>query len=194
MFPAPFEKVFFINRDVDGPRLHALTVRLREMAVAAERFVPIADPSPARSCALTHAAVVREARRRKLKSVLILEDDVIFHSRLPDLWPRVAAQLASTEYDLLYLYRWESPEDEWPCEVVRANGTLCTHCYAVHDRYFDRFVDLVESNSYCPVDLVLRHAEGIVTYATSVNLAGQDAGTSLIDKQEKGLRWRSSEG
>jgi len=194
MFPAPFEKVFFINRDADAPRLRALKVRLQELAVEAERFAPVPDPSPARSCALTHAALVREARRRKLRSVLILEDDVVFHSRLADLWPDVAAQLASTEYDLLYLYRWESPGDEWPCELVRASGTLCTHCYAVHGRYFDRFVELVESNSHCPVDLVLRHAEGTATYATSVNLAGQDAGISLIDKQEKSVRWRSSEG
>src|SRR5581483_5893661 len=121
------------------------------------------------------------------------EDDVVFHERLPELWPRVAAQLAATEYDLFYLYRWESPEDEWPCEVVPVSGTLCSHCYAVHGRYFDRFVDLVESNSHRPVDLVLLDAGGAAIYATSVNLAGQDAGTSLIDHQTKGIRWRSND-
>lgn len=193
-FPAPFDKVFFINRGADAKRLHALTARLRALDVEAERFVPIPAPTAARSCALTHAAVVREARTRNLTSVLILEDDVVFHKRLPDLWPRVAAQLASTEYDLFYLYRWESPGDELPCKIVRVSSSLCTHCYAVHRRYFDRFVDMVESNPRRPVDFVLRDDGGPAVYATSVNLAGQDAGISLISKRKKGVRWRSSDG
>jgi len=194
VFPAPFETIFFINRDCDVPRRRIVTARLQILGAEAERFASIPDPSPARSCALTHAAVVREARRRNLRSVLILEDDVVFHSRLPELWPRVAAQLACTEYDLFYLYRWESPGDEWPCEVVRVSGTLCAHCYAVHGRYFDRFIDLVESNSHCPVDQVLQDTGGAAIYATSVNLAGQDRGTSLIDRKKKGIRWRGSDG
>ena len=194
MFPAPFAKVYFINRCVDAERLHALTARLRALGVDAERFAAITDPSPARSCAMTHAAVVREAQRRNLTSVLILEDDVIFHPFLPKLWPRVAAQLASVEYDLFYLYRWESLQDEWPCDVVKARGTLCTHCYAVHGRYFEQFIDLVESNLHRSVDLVLRDTEEATLYATSVNLAGQDAGISLIDHQRKLVRWRSRDG
>jgi len=194
MFPAPFAKVFFINRCVDAERLHTVTLRLRALGVEAERFPAITDPSPARSCAMTHAAVVREARRRNLPSVLILEDDVVFHPGLPKLWPRVAAQLASLEYDLFYLYRWEWLQDEWPCEVVKAGGTLCTHCYAVHGRYFEQFIDLVESNLHRSVDLVLRDVEGVALYATSVNLAGQDAGVSLIDNQRKCVRWRGSDG
>src|SRR5215472_9870810 len=108
MFPAPFAKVFFINRCVDAERLHVLRARLRVFGFDAERFPAITDPSPARSCAMTHAAVVREAQRRNLTSVLIMEDDVIFHPWLRRLWPRVSAQLASVEYDLFYLYRWES--------------------------------------------------------------------------------------
>jgi len=191
MFPKAFDKVFFINRDADEERLRVLTARLQALDIEAERFAPIPDPSPGRSCALTHAAVVREACSRGLGNVLILEDDVVFHSELPALWPRVAAQLASTEYDLFYLYRWESPQDEWPCEVIRASGTLCTHCYAVHGRYFERFIELVESNSDRFVDLVLRDEREAAIYATSVNLAGQDAGVSLIDNQKKGLRWRA---
>jgi len=194
MFPAPFAKAFFINRSDDAERLHAVTERLRALGFDAERFAAISDPSPARSCALTHAAVVREAQRRNLTSVLILEDDVIFHPWLRKLWPRVAAQLASVEYDLFYLYRWESRRDEWPCEVVKAAGTLCTHCYAVHARYFDGFIDLVESNLHRSVDLVLRDVEEAALYATSVNLAGQDAGVSLIDNQRKAVRWRRSDG
>jgi len=193
IFPAPFDHVFFINRDRDAHRLQALTARLRVLGVEAERFAPIPDSSPARSCALTHAAVVREARTRNLRNVLVLEDDVIFHSEMSDLWPRVAAQLAGIEYDLFYLYRWERPADEWPLEVVRVSGTLCSHCYAVHGRYFDRFIDLVESNLHRPVDLVLRDIREAAIYATSVNLAGQDAGVSLIDQQKKGIRWRSTD-
>ncbi len=194
MFPAPLAKVFVINRCVDVERLRAFKARVRALGVDAERFPAIPDPSPVRSCSITHAAVVREAQRRNLTSVLILEDDVIFHPWLPKLWPGVAAQLPSVEYDLFYLYRWESPRDEWPCDVVRASGTLCTHCYAVHSRYFDRFIDLVESNLHRCVDLVLRDTEETAFYATSVNLAGQDAGISLLDNQRKVARWRSSDG
>ncbi|HLK65919.1 MAG TPA: hypothetical protein VKU19_20935 [Bryobacteraceae bacterium] len=194
MFPAPFAKSFVINRCVDAGRLHTLTPRLRALGADAERFPAIADPSPERSCAMTHAEVVREARRRNLTSVLILEDDVVFHPYLPALWPRVAAQLACVPYDVFYLYRWESPRDEWPCDVVKAGGTLCTHCYAVHARYFDGFIGLVESNLHRAVDVVLRDTREAAFYATSVNLAGQDAGISLIDHLRKPVRWRRSDG
>ena len=90
--------------------------------------------------------------------------------------------------------RWESPRDEWPCDVVQASGTLCTHCYAVHSRYFDGFINLVESNLHRCVDLVLRDTEEAALYATSVNLAGQEAGISLIDHERKLERWRRGDG
>lgn len=61
-------------------------------------------------CALSHRALIAGARERGLKSILVLEDDVVFHRDTARLLGGMVKELDSVEWDLFYLggHTWGS--------------------------------------------------------------------------------------
>src|SRR5690606_12948872 len=92
-------------------------------------------------CALSHRAIIEEARWQGLRNVLVLEDDVRFS---PLALPELAASLRELEarsWDLLYLggTRWGRTYPLAPgCRHLEIPiGLTCTHAIAYNHTVYD---------------------------------------------------------
>jgi len=193
-----FSHAFVINLESDHERMGVLTPRLQAVGIEFERFQALqfegsGKREAQRGDAFSHLEVVREARRRKLESVLIMEDDVVFRPDFLKLWAIILPQLQTLDYDIFYGYDWHSASTSAAdLRITPIAGTFCSHFWAIHSCFYDTFIEAVELNDQkeapLPVDTLFRSRKDRV-YAPTYNLVGQDAGTSLITKKFKPLRW-----
>lgn len=102
-------------------------------------------------CMLSHLQVVREARRLRLRSVLIFEDDVVFHTRLQELFRKYVKGLPAN-WDMLFFgaLHMEDPI-EVSDNVCQISQAYSTYAYALQHTVFDEFVQL-NSAADAPVD------------------------------------------
>ncbi|MGA2053333.1 MAG: hypothetical protein ABSH19_08480 [Opitutales bacterium] len=106
-----FGDVYVINRDEDVERMAKATRRLFEAGIPFERFPAKCFTSRGnhkwpgmRGVNASHVAIVIEAERRGLNSVLIIEDDAIFRPNFRELWEKIRPQLQALDYDIFYGY------------------------------------------------------------------------------------------
>lgn len=102
-------------------------------------------------CTTSHLEAVREARARRLESLLIFEDDVELHPGLRSLFPGFMAQVPG-DWDAIYfggIHRLQ-PAAAAP-NVVRLVETNSTYAYALRRTVFDAFLSINE-RSHAPVD------------------------------------------
>ena len=103
-------------------------------------------------CLQSHLAVVREARRRGLSSILILEDDVVFDSDFNLKFSRYIGQLPA-DWDMvlfggLHVYVRPQRISE---NISRLAHSYSTFAYALKQTIYDTFIEL-NSRSLEPVD------------------------------------------
>jgi GR25 family glycosyltransferase involved in LPS biosynthesis len=91
-------------------------------------------------CLLSHLQLVRDARKRGLPSLLILEDDVVFDPSFSQKFPVFMRDLPA-DWDMVFLGALHR-EDPVPVtkNVVRIRKAYCTHAYALRDSIFDAFI------------------------------------------------------
>ena len=98
-----------------------------------------------RGCFLSHLGVLLEARRRKLPSVLVLEDDLTFSPLINQHVDALREMLAREEWGFAYLGHVEKVSNEPPPKLVRFSGPLVTaHFYAVNGSILDRLIDYLQ--------------------------------------------------
>ena len=136
--------------------LHDL--RSREVTMsAAERDLMYRTKANEIGCAMSHKAVVKEARDQGLQNVLIFEDDCKF---LPDWHTEIAAvvaDLATVDWDVMY-FGGELNSDAVSItnnlNLVVHGGVYCCHSYAVNRRFFDTIINF--DLNWCPaIDIFL---------------------------------------
>jgi glycosyl transferase, family 25 len=91
-------------------------------------------------CLLSHLQVVRDAQKRGLPRLLILEDDVLFDPSFSEKFPVFVRDLPA-DWDMVFfgaLHR----EDPAPVaeNVVRIRHAYSTFAYALRDSVFDAFI------------------------------------------------------
>ena len=91
-------------------------------------------------CLLSHLQVVRDARKRGLPSLLILEDDVVFDPSFSEKFPVFVRGLPA-DWDMVFLGALHR-EDPVPVaeNVVRIRHAYSTYAYALRDSIFDAFI------------------------------------------------------
>ena len=196
-----FDAAFLINADAEHARLKTASEELARIGIPFERFPAItlcgqASPLPvgAMGATLSHCAIVKLAKERNLKNVLIFEDDVIFRADFAHWWGHLASTVQVLSYDLFYFYDWQAKQTDHVPQCVKIAGTLCAHAYAVARPYYDTFLKAVLENlSTKAIDrtLLLTRAE---KWAIVPNLIGQNAGKSTICNENRKRRWSSRDG
>ena len=92
-------------------------------------------------CLLSHLQVVRDARKRGLPSLLILEDDVLFDPSFNEKFP-VFMKGVPADWDMVFLGALHR-EDPVPVaeNVVRVCHAYSTYAYALRNSIFDAFIE-----------------------------------------------------
>lgn len=157
--------------------------------------------SPGRyALALTQRLAIREAKRRGAPAVLLLEDDVVFH---PNFRALAAGVELPEDWGIFYLGCAHPVRPEWVgMRVVRCRYAVDTHAVAIHSRYYDRVMEMLDRHGKEDFPgvakasdqfLALLHKE-IPSYACYPNLAWQAesssdlAGVSYSNYQKDGFQ------
>jgi GR25 family glycosyltransferase involved in LPS biosynthesis len=79
------DAIFYINLDIRQDRKEEMEEELKRMNLTAERFSAIPHPPPNGivGCGKSHLQVIKIAKERGYKNVLILEDDFVFITEKP---------------------------------------------------------------------------------------------------------------
>jgi hypothetical protein len=180
-----FDAIYCINLDRQTQRWEAVTKRFERLGIAhrIRRFAAIETPwSHHIGCALSHRAILAEAKAQGLDNILVFEDDVLFsESAIEELRTNVD-ELRSRPWSTLYLggCRWGEAFDKAPgcshLEIPR--GVTCTHAIAYHRSIFERVLAEVPETPSA-VALWLRKQAGIDQYFAN-SLAGIHFITSPI--------------
>ncbi|MBL8577432.1 MAG: glycosyltransferase family 25 protein [Mesorhizobium sp.] len=151
--PNPFDwfgGIFYINLDDRPDRRQALRLQLSQLGIEKKcsRFPAIKTPDNHHvGCALSHRALIAESRRRELKTVLVLEDDVLFHRKTILLLQNMLKELETVEWDLFYFggHTWGEEKARIPgCKSLRTPLAITTtHAIAYNHTAFDRFLDVL---------------------------------------------------
>ena len=148
-------------------------------------------------CRHSQLKVLRDAQKDGLNSVLILEDDAVFHSRSSEWLTDVMAALPE-DWDQFFLggQFTEPPKASAHPLILIGNGITRTHAYAVHRKIFQRLINIVsddqeyQQNPTWHVDHQYRHHQNKWnTYAPAWWLAGQEEGETDIAKGKLPRRW-----
>src|SRR5262249_33948541 len=103
-------------------------------------------------CLLSHLQVVRDARRRGLPSVLILEDAVVFDPSFSEKFPDFVRGLPA-DWDMVFLGALHREDPDPVAEnIIRVRQAYCTHAYALRNSIFDAFIAANDGSSN-PVDI-----------------------------------------
>jgi glycosyl transferase, family 25 len=153
---ASFERVYIINLPERTDRRKRVESELRRIGLningRGEFFNAIrpADAGPfpnigARGCFLSHLAILQEARKAGLQSILVLEDDLVFVRDFTSLVNPVVDALNKTEWDIIYFgYVGFSSQGTGPIE--RCDEPLGqTHFYGIREPGLSQLCDYLLS-------------------------------------------------
>ena len=144
------ERIVYINLDKRTDRRAQIEGELERMGLCGERFSAVAVPEYGGvGCAMSHAAVVRQAALDGVGSLLVLEDD--FYWTVPDRAPldaRISAFFeAVPTYDVLmfdYCIDRGTPIND---TMGRVHEATCASGYLVAGTYLARLADCLEQGA-----------------------------------------------
>lgn len=161
------------------------------------RVVPgvVAPPPPtwrtspgAYGCALAHVAVLEDAWRRGVESLLVLEDDAMFCQNFPQQWKSFAEAVPSS-WSMLMLGGQHHEEPLRMGRVSRCVATGRTHAYIIRARAMPLVIRTWKA-SRTHIDHALPDLQTrMPVFAPSPFLIGQRAGLSDISGQLKDDRF-----
>lgn len=125
---------------------------------------------------LSHLDILRRAGKDQLDSVLILEDDAIFSSRLhsENFQEALATQIEKLDWDILYIGHPEIKQDNRPPFGLNyvEQTFKWAHCYAVSNQVLHRLIQYLESSMSRPSGHPLggkMYIDGAINHFRSLN-------------------------
>lgn len=173
-----FDRVTIINLPERTDRQRQIVRELRRVGLSLSTpgvvLFPAIKPDDAgefpsrgaRGAYLSHLNVLRQARQDGVKSLLVMEDDLVLDARLQAALPRLALDVRQQAWSLLYVGHLGTSR----LGPVRLEETRepqqCLHCYAVHASAFDDLIRYLESCLARPAghpEGGVMHVDGAVT-------------------------------
>jgi glycosyl transferase family 25 len=142
------DAIFYINLDKRTDRKSEIETELEKMNLTAERFSAIEHPPPNGivGCGKSHLAVIKLAKERGYKNVLILEDDFVFVVDKQEFEKAIAELFESkTEFDVCFIsYNLlEEQHSDIPF-LKRVKFSNTASGYIVNSHYYDAIINLYE--------------------------------------------------
>jgi GR25 family glycosyltransferase involved in LPS biosynthesis len=142
-----FDAIYCVNLDRETGRWESVMRQGTALGIdqRIRRFAAIETPhSHHIGCALSHRAILAEAKWLGLENVLVLEDDVIFSRHVAGDLAQSLAELAGRDWRLLYLggHRWGQAFLPAPgCRSLEiARGLTASHALAYHRTVYDQIL------------------------------------------------------
>jgi glycosyl transferase family 25 len=135
--------VYVINLDRRTDRLTEITEELNKMELPFKRFAAIDRKPGILGCGLSHLAVLKEARERGLKNVLIFEDDFTFLVSKEVFWEKIR-DLSGTTFDVCMLGYNLLHSQPHTSLLVKVLNAQTASAYIVNQSFYDPLINLYE--------------------------------------------------
>jgi len=94
---------------------------------------------------LNHTMLIQECKAKKIKSILIFEDDVLFVDNFERQFFELSKKVPE-DWDILYLGGYHEGGLDKICDrVYKCKWTLCMHAIGIHSRMFDEIIKKYQS-------------------------------------------------
>ena len=143
---AQIEGIFYINLDHRTDRKEEIEAEIAKAGIPnVERFPAIRSNPGIIGCGLSHLAVLKLARSRGYRNVLIFEDDFEFLVDRETFWKYMEDLFAEVKsYDVVMLaYAIDKSEPFSPLAKKVLEGQTASG-YIVHSRFYDTLIELYE--------------------------------------------------
>lgn len=143
------EHIFYINLDKRPDRRIEIENELQKMNLSAERFTGILYDPPLGivGCGKSHLQVLKMAKERGYKNVLILEDDFTFLVSKEILEENIQKLFdEKPDFDVCFLaynLNRSEPVVDHPF-LLRAYDSQSASAYIVNHHYYDKIIELYE--------------------------------------------------
>lgn len=144
------DHIFYINLDRRYDRRVQIELELNKMNLQYERFSAISHKHGFIGCSYSHLAVLKLARERGYKNVLILEDDFTFLVSREELDNKLQSFFNTVpNYDVFMLsYNLRKSEDvhteNTDIVLKRILYAQTASAYLVNSTYYDKIIELYE--------------------------------------------------
>lgn len=135
------EGVFYINLDARVDRRQEIEGELARMDISGERFPAFKTSPGIIGCGQSHSAVVKEARARGYKNVLVLEDDFLFLVSKEEFWSLLKKALDEVpHYDVLMLGYAIINSEPFSETLVKILAAQAGSAYLVNEKMYDTLI------------------------------------------------------
>lgn len=191
-----FDNIYCLNLAHRADRWKSFSRRAKEAGFTVERFEAIngaelknglgsiMEENPRRNselaCKIGHLRIIRDAKAKGYRSILILEDDLVLRPNWENIFRHAYAGLPDS-WEMFYLgVNNLNPAVEIAPHLSRIRTGFTTHAYAVHSRAYDTIIEAFDFRGQADVLYAdYLHPRGN-SYCVSPNIAIQEAGHSDI--------------
>jgi glycosyl transferase family 25 len=137
---------FYINLDHRTDRKEEIEAELTKAGIPnCERFPAIRTKPGIIGCGLSHLAVLKLARSRGYRNVLIFEDDFEFLVDRETFWKYMEGLFAEVKsYDVIMLAYYAPRTEPSTPLVQKVIEAQTTSGYIVHSKFYDTLINLYE--------------------------------------------------
>lgn len=225
-----FDNIYVLNLDRSPQRLKIISSELERLGIKYERFsaidgknieniennyslLPISPVSKLRqmgeignnfalACLMSQIDIIKDAKRKGYKRILIFEDDIFFHKNFNIEFQKFRNL---KDWKLCYLgaSQWDTIKNEYDYNFDHCNNTLGCFAYGIDESIYDEIIDIYNSNinSPIPIDRIMsrvqkNHYRKTFTLKKAICLPSVASSTireSRNDAQHsKGMNWKMS--
>lgn len=97
-------------------------------------------------CTLSHLGIIKYAKAKKLEKIFVFEDDIKMSMEFNDIISKAIEELPE-DWCLFYAgINHNVPPIPFSKHLVKVSKAYCNHAYAIHSRYYDIIINLIEKN------------------------------------------------
>jgi GR25 family glycosyltransferase involved in LPS biosynthesis len=142
------DKVVYINLDRRADRRQEIEGELSAAGLLGERFSAICTTPGSIGCAQSHLAVVKEAKARGYRSVLVLEDDFMFLVPKEEFSRLIRQALEEVPtFDVLMLGYAINQSSPFSATLMKVQDAQTCSGYLVSSKFYDTLISTWEEST-----------------------------------------------
>jgi GR25 family glycosyltransferase involved in LPS biosynthesis len=130
--------IFYINLDARKDRREEIEEELKDINIPYERFSAIKTTPGIIGCGQSHSAVLKEAKKRGYKNVLVFEDDFTFlvtKDEFKTLLERAIEEVP--DYDILMLGYAMNKSEPYSDTLMKVIDAQTASGYIINEKFYD---------------------------------------------------------
>jgi GR25 family glycosyltransferase involved in LPS biosynthesis len=133
--------IFYINLDARKDRREEIEEELKDINIPYERFPAIKTSPGIIGCGQSHSAVLKEAKKRGYKNVLVFEDDFTFLVTKEEFKTLLEKAIEEVpDYDILMLGYAMNKSEPYSDTLMKVIDAQTASGYIINEKFYDTLI------------------------------------------------------